>query len=683
MKKIAVFAATFFAALTMVSCEDPEIKDPQDPGKEDVTPTPDPDKPTPEPDSEATPTGSFDYTKLDAVAHPRVLISAEAMTALQSGALASNPAAKIFNTSIIERCDEILTEGDLANDLVNKRLTTVAEKALERIFFLSYGYRTTQKAEYLTQAEKDINAVCGWTDWNGENYVIDAAELTAAVALGYDWLYDNLSEATRTAALAALKAHAPALVTEAENSTNAICNAAAGLAALAMYDNGSKATAAKLLDDAVAANKKGGFVPYGHAGAYVEGYDIWAHATTYEAMLISALEAVFANDGGLYATSESFVKSAEWALFMVGTSGNVFNYGNAQEKAEPKLANWFFARKENDTKYLHVEKKLYNDGVSYKGRFSEYRLLPAIFALMDPAQATKIPAAPTSHYWYCDNNGEAADGMAFVAVFSTGEGVDSYYAVKGGSANGYNGHQDNGSFVYDFKGVRLVTDLGAGNEAAYAEAAGADYHNYSTGSARWTSAWAYSNLAHNVPNFYEVGATTKPIAATDGMTTLNTEWADSPWGANGKNYTRWNMGGVNSDNAAPYVSRIDDATRPLERDFQFSAAGQLSIWEKFDVLKDCTYRWQCVVPKEIVVQAMGITNVKLTMPDGTSRRLKLTTKNCYLNGEQMKVNTNDNPKMVAFVEPLTGEFEGYHVIGFEGNFVQGDEVKLHVSFPEK
>ena len=167
MKKIAVFAATLLAALTMVSCEDPEIKDPQDPNQEEVKPTPDPDKPTPEPDSEATPTGSFDYTKLDAVAHPRVLISAEAMTALQSGALASNPAAKIFNTSIIERCDEILTEGDLANDLVNKRLTTVAEKALERIFFLSYGYRTTQKAESIgrvSHSGREGYQCCVWLD---------------------------------------------------------------------------------------------------------------------------------------------------------------------------------------------------------------------------------------------------------------------------------------------------------------------------------------------------------------------------------------------------------------------------------------------------------------------------------------------------------------------------------------
>ena len=681
MKNLKIYALAMLAAFTMFACNEPEPVEPEDPGVENPNPeNPNPD--TPSGPQEGTPTGAFDYAKLDAAAHPRLLINDAALASLKSGALSSNAVAKFFNTTISTRCDEILTEGDLANELVNKRLTTVAEKAFERIFFLSYGYRTTGKAEYLAQAEKDILAVCGWTDWNKENYVIDVAELTTAVALGYDWLYASLGEGTRDAALNALKTHAKTLVTEAENSNNAICNAAAGLAAMAIYDNGTKAEAAKLLDDAVAANKKGGFAPYGHAGAYLEGYDLWAHATTYEAMLITALEAIFDNDGGLYTTSEAFVKSGEWALFMVGTSNNVFNYGNAQEKAEPKLANWFFARKEKDAKYLHVEKALYNNAVSYKERFSEYRMLPAIFALMDPSQATKIPAAPALHYWYCDNNGEANDGMAMVAVFSTKEGVNSYYAVKGGTSNGYNAHQDNGSFVYDYKGVRLVTDLGAASEAAYAEAAGGDYHNYAANSPRWSAAWAYSNLAHSVSNFQEVGATTPVTADTNGITLLNTTWQDSPWGENGKNYTRWELGSVNSNNADMYVSRIDDTTRGVERDFQFSADGVLSVWEKFDVLKDCTYRWQCVIPKEIVVQNMN-TNVKLTLPDGSTRRLKLTTKNCYLNGDQMVVNTNTNPKMWAFVEPLTGEFEGYHIVGFYGDFEAGDEVKLHVSFPEK
>ena len=679
MKKLTLYAATLLAAFAMIACEDPEPTPNENPNQGTEQPKPDDDPDTPNPGTGNIPTGSFDYAKLDATTHPRLLINAADMTELQN-TINSNVPVKYFHDAILARCEAILGEGDLTNGLVNKRLTSVAENALERILFLSYGYRATAKADYLAKAEKDLLAVCGWSDWNKDNYIVDVAELTTAVALGYDWLYDALSAEARTAAVAALNAHAPALVTESANSTNAICNSAAGLAAIAAYEN-NKENAAKLLDAAVAANKKGGFAPYGHAGAYLEGYDVWSHATTYEAMLITALDKIFEADGGLYAASEAFAKSAEWALWMVGPSNKVFNYGNAQEDVEPKLPNWFFARKESNSALLHIENRLYR-AQAYGERFSEYRLLPTIFALMDPKQATKIPAAPSSHYWYCDNNGEAADGMAFVAVSAPAEGVNGYYAVKGGSSLGYNNHMDNGSFVYDYNGERFVTDLGAGTEAVYAENAGSGYHDYASSSQRWSSCWAYSNLAHSVPVI--AAGTEKLIGNSECVTYLDTTWKDSPWGTNGKNYTRWHLAGMNPNPADKYTTRISDDTKDLERDFQFAAeSGLLTVWDKFTVKKDCTYRFQAIIPKGVKVENMR-SNIKLTAPGGTQRRIKLVTKNCLLNGETMNVNTSEGTLTLnVFIEPLTGEFEGYHLCGFEGAFSQGDEVKVSVSFPAK
>ena len=163
-----------------------------------------------------------------------------------------------------------------------------------------------------------------WDDWNGDNWIIDVAELTTAVAVGYDWLHYDLKATTREAALEALAANAATLKSTTNNSTNAICNSAAVLAGLATYEKG-KAAAATLIDGAVAANLASGFVPYDTYGAYNEGYDHWAHATTYEAILITALEKIFAADGGLYTKSTGLAGSATWALFMVGSSGKVIN----------------------------------------------------------------------------------------------------------------------------------------------------------------------------------------------------------------------------------------------------------------------------------------------------------------------------------------------------------------------
>ncbi|MBR3854058.1 MAG: fimbrillin family protein [Tidjanibacter sp.] len=622
-------------------------------------------------DTSATPTGTFDYAKLEAAAHPRLLINADDLKTLKT-TVQTNAVAKQFHETILARCEEILGEGDLSKALVYNRLTAVSEKALERILFLSYGYRMTNKAEYLIQAEKDINAVCGWTDWNGENWIIDVAELTTAVALGYDWLHYDLNATTREAALEALTTNAATLTSTTNNSTNAICNSAAVLAGLATYEKG-KAAAAALVDGAVAANLASGFVPYGKngLGGYGEGYDHWAHSTTYEAILITALEKIFESDGGLYAANAGFVKSAEWALFMIGTSGKVFNYGDAQEEWEPKLPNWFFARKESNVDLLYNEKQLYDKG-AYKESFSEFRLLPTIFALMDASQATATPVAPAATFWYANNGDSQLDTPV---AFATNATHKLYLAAKGGRPKTHNGQQDGGSFVLDKKGVRLVCDLGGGDAAKYASEAGEEFYDYTNkGSKRW-DIFRYTSLAHNIPNFRDQDATTLSNGDTQGKAFLD--------GAPTFQGSKWTLYAVNSDNTASGTHVGVGEKYYSSRQYQFSTTsgapnGAVNIYDRFTVIKDCTYRWQVVVPEGITV-TQSKTNFKLTSSCGTitNQEIKAITNSCTVNGTKMTLNTSSAPlTLTTFKEELTGEYEGYTIIGWEGNFKAEDEVQV-------
>lgn len=625
-------------------------------------------------DTSATPTGTFDYAKLEATAHPRLLINADDLKTLKT-TVQTNAVAKQFHETILARCEEILGEGDLSKALIYNRMTAVSEKALERILFLAYGYRMTGKAAYLAQAEKDIVAVCGWDDWNGENWIIDVAELTTAVAFGYDWLHYDLKATTREAALEALAANAATLKSTTNNSTNAICNSAAVLAGLATYEKG-KASAATLIDGAVAANLASGFIPYGKngLGGYSEGYDHWGHSTTYEAILITALEKIFAADGGLYTANAGFVKSAELALWMVGTSGKVFNYGDAKEEWEPKLPNWFFARKEGKVDLLYNEKQLYDKG-AYKAHFSEYRLLPTIFALMDASQATQTPAAPTAAFWYAASGDSTLDMP--IAIAATNDAYKLYLGAKGGRPNTHNAQQDGGSFVLDKKGVRLVCDLGGGDAAKYASEAGSDFHVYDNkGSKRW-NIFRYTSLAHNIPNFRDQDATTLTKGDTKGKAFLD--------GAATYQGSKWNLYAANSNNGDAHVGV--GTNYYSSRQYQFSTAsgalnGGVNVYDRFTVIKDCTYRWQVVVPKGITVTKSN-TNFKLTSSCGTikNQEVKAITNSCTVNGTKMTLNTSSAPLTLnTFKEDLTGEYEGYTIIGWEGNFKAGDVVQVCIQF---
>lgn len=50
----------------------------------------------------------------------------------------------------------------------NKRILDVSRDALLRIFTCAYAYRMTGENKYLLKAERDMNAVCNFSDWNAK-----------------------------------------------------------------------------------------------------------------------------------------------------------------------------------------------------------------------------------------------------------------------------------------------------------------------------------------------------------------------------------------------------------------------------------------------------------------------------------------------------------------------------------
>ena len=54
----------------------------------------------------------------------------------------------------------------------------------------------TKDKKYLKRAELELNAVSKFDNWNPTHY-LDVGEMTMAVAIGYDWLFDNLQLSTK------------------------------------------------------------------------------------------------------------------------------------------------------------------------------------------------------------------------------------------------------------------------------------------------------------------------------------------------------------------------------------------------------------------------------------------------------------------------------------------------------
>ena len=208
MKKILLYTLLLWGAIfTFGSCDVdiPEIEKPVLPEKDSSS------QPDDEDDPSADPNGIFDYSKIGE--HPRLFLNAQDFDHLKQE-ITNNSTLKIIHEIIINRCNkEFVGASTLTYQKSGKRLLTVSRKALERICHLAYGYRMNNDYTYLNQAEKDIRSVCSFPDWNPTHY-LDIGEMALAVAIGLDWLYNDLQPETRKMAQTALENYAFKTATE-------------------------------------------------------------------------------------------------------------------------------------------------------------------------------------------------------------------------------------------------------------------------------------------------------------------------------------------------------------------------------------------------------------------------------------------------------------------------------------
>ena len=134
-----------------------------------------------------------DYSKL--APHPRLILKSGDIEALQKK-IDSDELIRMLHFRIEDEAAQILLEAPATRNMVGKRLLDKSRLALKRICFCSYMYLISKDEQYARRAEKEMLAVAQFSDWNPKHF-LDVGEMLAAVAIGYDWLYDWLSEDSR------------------------------------------------------------------------------------------------------------------------------------------------------------------------------------------------------------------------------------------------------------------------------------------------------------------------------------------------------------------------------------------------------------------------------------------------------------------------------------------------------
>src|SRR6185295_18839735 len=89
-------------------------------------------------------------------------------------------------------------------------------------------------------------------------------------------------------------------------------------------------------------------------GVYPEGPGYWGYGTSYQVLMIAALQSALGDTWKLE-SSPGFLPSAATQLQLTGPSGNAFNFSDSTERWQLQPATFWFARRLHQPELLRFE----------------------------------------------------------------------------------------------------------------------------------------------------------------------------------------------------------------------------------------------------------------------------------------------------------------------------------------
>lgn len=516
-------------------------------------------------------------TNIQVPNHPRIMLLKGEEKGIQKNVANDKNWAKIHQT-ILTECDKIIGLEPLKRIQIGRRLLDKSREALRRIFYLSYAYRMTRDTKYLQRAETELLTVSQFSDWNPSHF-LDVGEMTMAVAIGYDWLYNDLQKSSLPIIKEAIlkKGLEPSLDSKynswlkASHNWNQVCNAGMTYGALAVYEDQPERSK-QIIDRAIESIKLP-MEDYNPDGAYPEGYGYWGYGTSFNVLFLSAIQRALGSEFGLSA-GQGFLNTASYFQNMVGTSGKTFNYSDAGSgSGGVSPAMFWFANRTKDASLLYLQRKALENIPASTGKD---RILPAALIWGNGLKLDQVEV-PKQLVWV----GQGKNPVAMMRT-SWADPNAIYVGLKAGSPSVNHGHMDIGSFVMDALGERWSMDFGMQDYESL-ESKGVKLWGKEQEAERW-QVYRYNNLAHSTLAF------DNSFQRVDGYAAINS-FTNKP-----------TFLSATTDMSAVYKNAVASAKR-----------GVAIVDEKYVVVKDeissndkgSVVRWAMVTPAEVRITENG------------------------------------------------------------------------------
>lgn len=444
---------------------------------------------------------SFSGSTSNLRGHPRIM-STQAQWDCLPQKIANDAYLTVWNYTIFQNATAYLNMPPQAYDidggLSGSGILDPAREVQLRVKTLAYAYHMSgNDTRYLNRAWEELNAAAGndtsvpWGGqtgqsatqiWNPQHF-LDTAELTAAFAIGYDWLYNAWTADQRTKL-------AWSIVTQGlQNGRNAytgqnggsaygwwrttngnwncVSNSGLLLGALALGDEDPTGTVAQQTISSVIPNMQQNCMQAVYDdGTWSETANYWYFGSNAQARAVSALTTATGSDQGMMNANPNWSKTGAFHMYVSGMA-SMFFYGDNGPNKYSTNAN----------------------GMFLWGALSNNPL----YALFQRDRADA--ADPLSMFWYdTSSKGGFWNGLALDQFFNNALGSwasmrsswtdfsGTYIGIKSSNATGHQAHGDldAGDFVFDALGTRWAGEFGNGNYLS------TDYFSNETQqSARW------------------------------------------------------------------------------------------------------------------------------------------------------------------------------------------------------
>ena len=406
----------------------------------------------------ADPSGTSSYED-NLRAHPRLLMPAgheKKIKAILEGSNADF--LKSIHEKIQQYSDQLLNKDPyLRTSLSN---VNYPREIMGRVMYLSYMYRMTGEEKYAQRAELELLAAAGhYEDWRPSHF-LTTSEMTLAFAIGYDWLYDYLSESSKniivneiiTKGLDLADTKYGKKYKSDVGNWNSVCSACMTAAALAIFEHNPQKYS-QFVSESIQNNVKAveNFSP---DGGYSEGYSYWHYGTSYQTIMFEVLMTALGYKSTLPDTVEGFEKTGSYQNMLSTPTRGCFSYGDVAMDSRVSCATFWLARHFNHPEWLYVDRNKIIDG-DFEQEDMLWRFNPVIMNYIVGLDLSSI-VKPSQHIWF--SRGDQP-------LFAYRSGFDSfddvYLGIKGGHAELSHAHMDSGSFYYERDGVVWSDDLGS------------------------------------------------------------------------------------------------------------------------------------------------------------------------------------------------------------------------------